>query len=253
MVPPSAHAQSILDRLDDVVALDLEVTGASWIAPELRELVLHSDLSGFHPWAGQDLMLSVTDTSGRSRWRRYTVVGVTGDELTLWVTTSSRGPGAAWANVAQPGDRIEAVGPRGKIALNDAASHHVFVVDEAGLAAAHAMAGAVVRGRVHVVAPELDDARLAPTARKGVELSSSRLPSASATSCDIEALREELTRVVGTNGVGSIAGYAFGELHLTREIEGVFLELGLSPAQLAVKAYWRADRANEDRGEPDRG
>lgn len=250
MVPPSAHAQSILDRLDGVVALDLEVGSASWVAPELRELVLRGELTGFDPWPGQDLMVSVTDVAGRPRWRRYTVVELEGDELVLWVTTSSPGPGATWAREAQPGDRIEAVGPRGKIALDGHASTHVFVVDEAGLAAAHAMVAAIGRGRVHVVVPELEAQRITPTAREGVELSTSILPATSPTSCDVAALRKELDGPVGTGA--HVAGYAFGELHLTREVEGVLLGLGVAPEHLAIKAYWRADRANEDRGEPDR-
>jgi NADPH-dependent ferric siderophore reductase len=253
MATASAHAQAILDRLDGVVALDLEVASVGWIAPELRELVLRGDLSGFDPWPGQDVMVSVTDASGRPRWRRYTVVVVRGDELTLWVTTSSNGPGAEWARAAAPGTRIEAVGPRGKIALHEAASHHVFVVDEAGLAAAHCMAGAVRHGSVHLVAPPLDEDRLGPHLRDGVSLTTALLPSTSATSCDTEALRDRLAGVPGPDGPAPVAGYAFGELHLTREVEGVFVALGLAPNQLAVKAYWRADRANEDRGEPDRG
>ena len=70
----------------------------------------------------------------------------------LWVTTTSDGPGAAWALTARLGDRVDAVGPRGKIALHPDATEHLFVIDDSGLAAMCAMAESVPPGSsVHAV------------------------------------------------------------------------------------------------------
>jgi NADPH-dependent ferric siderophore reductase len=250
----SDHAMTIVSRMDGVVALRLTVAALEEVTPSLRSVRLHGELSTLRPLPGQDVMVSVTEPDGRHRWRRYTIRDLGPDALELWVTTDTPGPGAAWASRARTGDEVELVGPRGKVRVDDHAAAHLFVVDESGLAAACAMVESLPSGsRSHVVAPHLD-ARTTPRAASEVTLTTAALPTTRAR-CDADRLADDLTGVLsGTRWppLAATAGYVFGELGLTRDARGVLEALGLTETRLAVKAYWRADQANEDRGEPAR-
>jgi NADPH-dependent ferric siderophore reductase len=252
---PSEQALTIVARMDDVVALDLTVAAIDEVTPSLRSLRLEGAREGLRPLPGQDVMVSVADAQGRHRWRRYTIRRLFDDGLELWVDVDSSGPGAIWALGAKPGDHIEVVGPRGKVRLDDHADAHVFVVDESGIAAACAMAESLAApARVHVVAPHHDTAGT-PQVGPGVVLTTSDLVVASPSGFDADRLADDLAQIVGAPqwpSLGATAGYVFGELGLTRDARGVLEALGVPETKLAIKAYWRADRANEDRGEPAR-
>ncbi len=255
MAPPAEHVARVVARLDGVVALDLGLTAADAVVEGVRALHLMGDLEGFSPWAGQDVMVSVPPGDAAARFRRYTVRRWDPDtgEVVLWVTTATDGPGARWASSVAPGDRVEAVGPRGKIALHPAASTHVFVVDESGLAAACAMAEAVAApAAVHlVVALDHPGAavpdELAPRAPSGVTVATH-----AAHGRDHAKVRAAVERVASSSDPASAAAYVFGELALTRSVTAALRTLGLDEANVASKPYWRSDRANEANGEPDR-
>ena len=59
--------------------------------------------------------------------------------LTLDVVLHGDGPGERWIRSAQPGDRIEGIGPRGKVFPSPAADWHLFMGDESALPAMLAM------------------------------------------------------------------------------------------------------------------
>jgi NADPH-dependent ferric siderophore reductase len=252
---PSEQALTIVARMDDVVALELSVAGIEEVTTTLRSLRLQGALSGMRPLPGQDVMISVADAQGRHRWRRYTIRRLFDDGLELWVSTDSTGPGAVWAKGAGLGDHVEVVGPRGKIHVDDHADAHVFVVDESGIAAACAMAESLTApGRVHVVAPHPNGAG-EPLVAPGVTLMTSELAMATTTACDADRLADDLAHVLAATRwppLGTTAGYVFGELGLTRDARGVLEALGVPDSRIAIKAYWRADRPNEERGEPGR-
>jgi NADPH-dependent ferric siderophore reductase len=199
-------------------------------------------------------MLSLADRQGRRRWRRYTIRRLDDRGLELWVSLDSTGPGAAWARGANRGDTVEVVGPRGKIAVDPHAAAHVFVVDESGLAAACAMAESLsATARVHIVAPH--EWAADPTVRDGVTLSTAALPIRAEGCTDPDRLASDLAEVLAATQWPSLratAGYVFGELGLTRDARGALEALGVPETSLATKAYWRADRSNEDHGEPGR-
>src|SRR3974377_256364 len=137
MAPPSEPARRVAARLDGAVALDLELTENVELAPALRALRLRGDLTGFAPWPGQDVMVSVPPGAATQRFRRYTLRrwDAAAGTVELGVTTGTGGPGGTWAGAAGPGALVDAVGPRGKIALDEDADEHLFVVDESALAA----------------------------------------------------------------------------------------------------------------------
>src|SRR5439155_27155156 len=74
--------------------------------------------------------------------RRYTIRSHDGTRKTLELNVVAHGvdgPGARWAETAQPGSRINGVGPRGKVFLNPAADWHLFLGDASGAPGSLAM------------------------------------------------------------------------------------------------------------------
>ena len=107
-------------RLRGSYLLDLEVVDVRDLAPHVRSVtVASSDLVGFEYAPGQDLMIEFPDGAGSVR-RRYTIrhadsaAGLAELEFELY---DGIGPATLWAAHAEPGDRLEAIGPRGRIAL----------------------------------------------------------------------------------------------------------------------------------------
>lgn len=256
MAPPSEHVARVAARIEGAVALDLAVERAEDVLGGLCELRLAGDLAGFHPWPGQDLMVSVPPASATPRFRRYTVRRWDPDAGTVdvWVTTTTDGPGAAWAIGAAAGDHVEAVGPRGKIGLRDDASLHVFVVDESGLAAKCAMAEAIT-GPAEVFClsllvhnPEMADASaIEPSYAAEVSSRTHLLDPAeidwAATVLDVATRSDDRT---------TAAGYVFCELGQSRKVAAALVDLGFHADRVAVKPYWRDGRANAANGEPER-
>jgi len=240
MAPPSQRTLALAARLEGAEGYDLVVADARWVAPWLRELVLSGPLADMGPLAGQDLMVAVGDDELQARWRRYTIESfdAAAGTATLWVSTRSRGPGARWAAAAHEGDRVEVIGPRGKVRLDDAASHHVFVVDDAGIAAMRAMA----------------TARPAATTATCLVAAHPRIEGADGAEQwfeDHDALLGALGAALGA-ARGAAHAYVLCELGLMRAVAARLGAEGLGADQLDAKPYWRADRANEDHGEPDK-
>lgn len=251
MREPSSHASALLSRLDGVSHLDLAVLETRTLVDGVVEVRLSGAPDALRPWPGQDVMIAVSDERGEHRWRRYTVRAIDGGVVTLWVTTDTGGPGARWAASAQPGDRVEGIGPRGKIAVFATASSHLFVVDESGLAASAVMAEALgAPATTHLVAPAPALELAAPRLRRGVRGARSALPPSTEVG-QRGALGELLGRAV-TSLPAPVAAYAFGELDLVRQARSALSDAGVAADLVAAKAYWRADRSNESHGEPAR-
>ncbi len=246
MPEPSTHAAALLARVEGVVHLELRVLDARSLSNELREVRLDGAPDAFRPWPGQDLMLGLRADDGEHRWRRYTVRALEGRTVTLWMTTDTGGPGARWALDATPRVEVEAVGPRGKLRVLPHAASHVFVVDAAGVAAAAVMAESLrPPSRVHLIAPLAVLDVGAPRVAAGVEATRSALPAPGSGESLSSLLRDAIDALVAP-----VAGYAFGELQLTRQAREGFVTAGVGEDLIATKAYWRADRSNEPHGEP---
>src|SRR5260370_1297616 len=90
-------------------------------------------------------MLLVAAEGNRPVRRRYTIRQL--DEaarlLTLDIVLHGHGPGERWVRSARSGDKIEGIGPRGKITTSATADWHLFIGDESALPAAFAIPGAL--------------------------------------------------------------------------------------------------------------
>ena len=118
--------------------LALEVAEVFNLTPGLRRIRLTGDdLRTFEYQPGQDLMIMIAANGDRTTSRRYSIRGFDRDRLLLdldMVVHHGEGPGRRWANALQPGDKLNAVGPRGKIYLQPEASWHLFAGDESAIA-----------------------------------------------------------------------------------------------------------------------
>ena len=118
--------------------MQLEVVESAPLRPGMQRLVLTApELAGLRYQPGQDMMLMVAVDGDRPVRRRYTIRALDHERrlLTLDVVRHADGPGERWVAAARPGDRIEGIGPRGKIFLAEGADWHLFMGDDAALPA----------------------------------------------------------------------------------------------------------------------
>ena len=152
-----ALPESTLAALDDPFAqlsgplasstrLDFRVVESARLTPHMQRLRLTApELDGFEYLPGQDVMLLVAAEGSRPVRRRYTIreLDARARLLTLDIVLHGDGPGERWVRSARPGDRIEGIGPRGKITTSPAADWHLFVGDESALPAMFVMTEAL--------------------------------------------------------------------------------------------------------------
>src|SRR5580692_7080946 len=124
---PAAGAVALNDPFAELAGplagttrMQLEVVSNRLLTPHMQRLSLTApELGGFSYRPGQDVMLMVAVDGDRPVRRRYTIRAADQSRqmLTLDVVRHGDGPGERWVRSARPGDRIEGIGPRGKIFL----------------------------------------------------------------------------------------------------------------------------------------
>ena len=156
---PSLESSALLSRLGDVSLWDLEVTAVEAISPSMRRIRCTAPGLGHLSYQpGQDLMLAVPGPGDGSFRRRYTIRSL--DRATasvdIDVVLHGDGPAAAWAASCQPGQRIEAIGPRGKVTVQPEADWHLFAGDDSAMPASLAMAESLPTPEDALVVLEVD-------------------------------------------------------------------------------------------------
>jgi NADPH-dependent ferric siderophore reductase len=231
--------------------MQLEVVDSHPLSPGMQRLVLTApELAGLRYRAGQDMMLMVAVDGDRPVRRRYTIRALDRARrlLTLDVVRHAGGPGERWVAAARPGDRIEGIGPRGKIFLAPDADWHLFAGDESALPAFFAMAGALPAGRRALLILEVpgqhDEQDLATRADAEVTwLHRNGRPAG-----DAAALVAAAGRVALPDGRGH--AYLAGEATVVLRLREALAARGLAPERISPKAYWGRGRANAAHGEP---
>jgi len=249
----SLETSALLERLPDVSAYDLTVVEAETVTPSMRRLRFTGDgLDRLEFQPGQDLMVAVPEGPSEHFRRRYTIRRLEREErlveLQVVVHGEGDGPGARWAAGARPGDRVEAIGPRGKITLADGADWHLFAGDESALPATFAMVEALPAGATALVFLEIP----APDDEQPLDHR-----------CDLVLTwlhREGAAPGAGTRLVDAVTavelppghGHAYlaGELRTVAAMRRALEGRGLAPDQLSPKPYWRLGVANAAHGEP---
>jgi NADPH-dependent ferric siderophore reductase len=259
-----ALPQTVKARLDDPFAqltgnlagtrrLQFEVAASSQLSPHIQRLELTAaELDGFGYQPGQDVMLLVAADGTRPVRRRYTIRRLdraTG-LLTLDVVLHGDGPGERWVRSARPGDRIEGIGPRGKIFPSPEADWHLFMGDEAAMPAILAMTESLPgdsEATVVIEVPDPDDEQEFGAAAR-VRLS--WLHRLGRPAGDPAALAAEAAEVELPPGNGH--AYLLGEAKVVLRLREILAGRGLEQDQMSPKAYWGRGRANAGHGEPAR-
>jgi len=233
--------------------MQLEVVSNSLVTPHMQRLLLTApELGALRYRPGQDVMLMVAVDGDRPVRRRYTIRAAEASRrlLTLDVVRHGEGPGERWVASARPGDRIEGIGPRGKIFLAAGADWHLFAGDESSLAATFAMAGALPAAAAATVILEVPEPADEQELDSAASVSLRWLHRGGAPAGEPAALAAALSSVPLPAGRGH--AYLFGEAKAVLRLREVAAELGLADDQVSAKAYWGRGRANAQHGEPAR-
>ncbi|MGO8961410.1 MAG: siderophore-interacting protein [Streptosporangiaceae bacterium] len=233
--------------------LHLEVTQTRQLTPHMQRLSLTApELDGFSYRPGQDIMLLVAADGRKPVRRRYTMRQLEAARrlLTIDVVLHGDGPGERWIRATRPGDRIEGIGPRGKIFPSPEADWHLFMGDESAMPAILAMAEALpadTEATIVLEVPEpADEQEVLPAARTRVSwLHRLGRPAGDPAMLAAEAAEVELPP-------GSGHAYLLGEASVVLHMREVLAARGLPPDQVSPKAYWGRGRANAGHGEPAR-
>jgi NADPH-dependent ferric siderophore reductase len=228
--------------------LEMEVVEATDLGPHMRRIRLSSPaLADFAYEPGQDIML-VLSGGERPLCRRYTIRGFETASRTLELNVVAHGvhgPGAEWASSASPGDRVNGVGPRGKIFIDREADWHLFLGDESAAPGyLHMLEALGAQGLGQAYLEVASGADELPTSADGVTwLYRGDVPATQSS-----MLVDAITAADLPEGRGRV--YIAGEVQIVNAVLRAALARGLSADQLAPKAYWGRGKSNEVNGEP---
>jgi NADPH-dependent ferric siderophore reductase len=233
--------------------LSFEVVESSRISPSMQQLVLTApELEDFRYEPGQDVMLLVAAEGNRPVRRRYTIRSLDRSSLamTLNIVRHEDGPGERWVAGATPGDRIEGIGPRGKITSSPDADWHLFIGDESAMPAIFAMTESLPGDSdailiIEVPAPDDEQELLAPARTRLSWLHRLSGPAGDPGLLGAEAADVELP-------AGRGHAYLFGEAKVVLRLREILAERGVGSDQMSPKAYWGRGRGNAGHGEPAR-
>jgi NADPH-dependent ferric siderophore reductase len=259
-----AVPQTVVASLDDPFAqltgplaetmnLHFEVASSTRLTPHMQRLELTAEeLGGFRYAPGQDVMLLVAVDGRKPLRRRYTIRfhDPARRLLTIDVVLHGDGPGERWVRSARPGDRIEGIGPRGKISTSPEADWHLFMGDEAALPAILAMAESLPgasEATLVVEVPEVaDEQEFSPLARTRVSwLHRLGRPAGDPATSPLVAEAADVELLPGRGHA-----YLLGEASVVLALRERLAARGLPPDQMSPKAYWGRGRANAGHGEP---
>jgi NADPH-dependent ferric siderophore reductase len=240
--------------LADANLWHLEVIETGPLGPAMRRMVLTAPgLEGLRYVAGQDLMFRMPRADGKVTNRRYTIrsFDATLQAVTVDVSLHGAGPGTDWVRAASVGDRIDAIGPRGKITPRREADWHLFIGDETGLPGALAMTEALPPTSPVMALLEVDTPadELEPDCREGQQVQLRWVHRLDQTvPGDSSLLQDALAETALPVGDGQV--YVAAEAGVVRSIQRDLAARGLRKEQISAKAYWRRGLPNAEHGEP---
>ena len=242
--------------LADAALWNLEVAETGPLTPSMRRVVLTAPaLEGLRYAAGQDLMLRVPLAGDKIVNRRYTIrtFDPARRTVTIDVSLHGAGPGTDWIRSAGIGDRIDAIGPRGKISVRPNAAWHLFVADETGLPGVLAMIEVLPPGSTALGILEVDGPadELVPDRHEAQRLDLRWLHRRGQSAPGDPALMLDAVGAVALpSGVGH--AYVAAEAGVVRAVNRILGESGLGADHVSAKAYWRRGLPNAEHGEPTR-
>jgi NADPH-dependent ferric siderophore reductase len=241
--------------LADTRKLHFEVVDTAELTPHMQRLQLTApELAGFSYIAGQDVMLLVAADGRKPVRRRYTIREFDPARLllTIDVVLHGDGPGERWVRSAKPGDRIEGIGPRGKVFPSPEAEWHLFMGDESAMPAILAMTESLPGDADATLVIEIPEAADEQEVLGAATARVSWLHRLGRPAGDPAAspLVSEAAEVELAAGRGH--AYLLGEASVVLAMRERLAARGLPQDQMSPKAYWGRGRANAGHGEPAR-
>lgn len=254
-----ALPQHLREELDDPFAeplagtrkLRFEVVSNERMSVSMQRVTLTApELAGFTYSPGQDVMLLVAADGRRPIRRRYTIRALHPEKLllTLNIVRHGQGPGEQWLIAARPGDSIEGLGPRGKIAASPSADWHLFMGDESAMAAILAMTESLPESTEATLVIEVPDPGDEQEIIAAARTRATWLHRLGPLPGDPALLAAEAAEVELPPGAGHV--YLFGEASVVLKLREVLAGRGIVADQISPKAYWGKGRANAGHGEP---
>jgi NADPH-dependent ferric siderophore reductase len=240
--------------LADTRRLAFEVAASSQLSPHMQRLQLTApELDSFSYRPGQDVMLLVAADGTRPVRRRYTIRQLDRARrlLTLDIVLHGDGPGERWVRSAQAGDRVEGIGPRGKVFPSPEADWHLFMGDEAAMPAILAMTESLPGDSEATVVIEIPEAADEQEFSAAARIRLSWLHRLGRPAGEAQELAAEAADVELPPGSGH--AYLLGEAKVVLRLREILAGRGLAQDQMSPKAYWGRGRANAGHGEPARG
>jgi len=208
--------------------------------PNMRRVVFTADdIAEFACKPGQAIVFAMPLGNGETGRRHYTVRAADAAAGTIAVDFfrhDETSPSVRWALAAQPGDSIEAMGPRGGAWVRPDADWHLLSGDETCIPAIASMletmpTGARVKAFVEVADRSLE------------------LPIATAADAQIAWLTRRAGADLLLSAIESVAlppgrGHAIvvGETGSVRRQRHALIARGLGRDQISSEGYWRAGR-----------
>lgn len=252
--PPPRDTASLVARLGNVAAYDLELQSRRMLGASMVAVTLSGDVADLDPLPGNDLMIDLHDQSGAPFRRRYTIRSIDHESnlVELWIHTASGGPGSRWALHEPLGSHIEAIGPRGKVVLDEMADWHLFAGDLSFLPAAYAMAEAIDPPGQAVFLFELDDNAdaLVPHLDAAIGVTVGFIERAGRCLDDPTGLVAGIQAMELPDDEGHY--YLGGEFTVVNALKAALIDRGVATSVIDAKPYWRSGVANLPHGEPDK-
>jgi len=220
-----------------------EVIGTTSLTPRMRRVTIRSEaLVGLQLRPAQDLELHLTEASGRKVKRRYTIRRHRPDtgEADLDVLLHGDSPGSAWGARAEPDDRVDFQGPRGKLEIRPA-PWHLLCGDESALPAIAAISEALAEPAIALieVEGEVDELPVAASITHWVH----RGTTAPGTP---ELLTGSLKELDLPEGPGH--AYLMGETRTMVALRAELESRGVAHDDIFVKGYWNIGRPDRIAG-----
>jgi NADPH-dependent ferric siderophore reductase len=221
---------------------ELTLVEARDITPHMRRLTFSAPgLAGFDHRPGQDLVLMLDNPNGEPLRRHYTVRDRGTDTLTIdFVLHGHGGPAEAWARDAQPGDRLDARGPRGRTSLNPDAAWHLLVGDETCLPGIFAMLETLPRSARAFAFIEVQDRADRQFLDADCDLDLEWLVRDGPAVPASQLLIDRVALFAPPPGRGH--AYIIGETSTVQTIRRGLLARGLDKSQITAEGYWRPGR-----------
>jgi len=216
----------------------LTVRDIRQVTPRMTRVTFTCPTLGELAWKrGQDVVLELPLVGGEIARRHYTIRDIEGGTLAIDFVRHGASPVGRWLDAVKPGDRLNAVGPRGHTFIHDA-DWHLFTGDETAIPAIFAMLEGLPEPKHAFAFIEIADEtekQAPPAGATIVWLSRNGAPAAPSNRIATAVEAFEFPK-------GRGHAYVLGETSSVRAIRQRLIARGMAKDQTCAEGYWRPGR-----------